>query len=85
MAKVKLNAVFDPETVQLMKASLEDAWDMLGPIEQAKTNKQVLAARILRAAAQGERDAIRLRTRALVQAVPPTVVSPSIVAPGLGE
>jgi hypothetical protein len=82
MASVKLNAVFDPATVQLMKASLEEAWEMLGPIEQAKTNKQTLAVRVLRAAAQGERDPIRLRTWALVRAVPPTIVSPGIVADG---
>ena len=85
MASVKLNAVFDPATIQLMKASLEEAWEMLGPIEQAKTNKQVLAARILHAAARGERDPIRLRTWALVQAAPPTIASSSIVAPDISE
>jgi hypothetical protein len=72
MSPVKIiGAVFDSETILLMKSSLEDAWKHLGPIEQAKTTKSVLAGRILSAAADGERDPIRLRMCALLHVAAP--------------
>ena len=71
MAAVGVNggAVFDHETILIMKSSLDAAWEQLGSVEQAKTSKSVLASRILRAAAQGERDPVRLRTYALLRVV----------------
>jgi hypothetical protein len=54
--------VFDPETVALLRACLDDAWAHLSPIERSNTLKSTLALRILHAAAAGERDPIRLRT-----------------------
>jgi hypothetical protein len=52
MAPTKmLGAFFDAETILIMKASLEEAWEMLGVVEQRNTDKSTLAARILRAAA----------------------------------
>ena len=64
-------AVFDPETLQLLRLSLEDAWAHLDPEQRGQTTKSVLAERILKAAANGERDPIRLRTRALISILPP--------------
>jgi len=63
-------AVFDPETVNILKRSLDDAWSRLTPDQQAQVSRSTLAERILKAAANGERDPIRLRTVALVSIVP---------------
>jgi hypothetical protein len=70
---VNSGAAFDHETILIMKSSLDAAWEQLGSVEQAKTSKSVLASRILRAAAQGERDPVRLRTYALLHVVPPSI------------
>ena len=59
------DASFDPETVGLLKEALDGAWSRLSPHQQALTSRSVLAKRILRAAADGERDPVRLQTRAL--------------------
>ena len=55
-------ATFDPETIEILDRSLEDAWSQLNPDQRAQLSKAVLAERILKAAASGERDPIRLRT-----------------------
>jgi len=57
---------FDPETLTLLREVLDGAWSRLLPDQQAQTSRAVLAERILKAAAEGERDPARLRTRALV-------------------
>jgi hypothetical protein len=57
---------FDPETVSLLRAALADAWDSLGPEQQAMTAQSVLAEGILHLAALGERDPKRLRAAALM-------------------
>ena len=59
-------AHFDPETIQLMRGVLDDAWDALSPGQQRVVPKAYLAERILIAAAKGERDPKRLRARALI-------------------
>jgi hypothetical protein len=51
---------FDPETVTLLRETLDDAWDCLRPHQQATMLKSTLAERILKSAAQGERDPARL-------------------------
>jgi hypothetical protein len=56
---------FDPETIAGLRAVLEDAWEALSPDQQAETSRAVLAERILKIAATGERDRLRLRVRAL--------------------
>jgi hypothetical protein len=56
---------FDPETVTLLRETLDDAWDCLSPALQATMQKTALAERILRSAARGERDRKRLRAAAL--------------------
>lgn len=58
--------VFDPETLDLLKECLENAWSRLGPAQQASTSKMALAERILKAAASGERDPTCLQARALI-------------------
>ena len=58
-------ACFDPETIAVLKAVLEDSWASLRADQQRTTLKTDLAQRILAAAADGERDAIRLREQAL--------------------
>ncbi len=60
---------FDPETVALLKETLEDAWAALRPEQQATMQKTALAERILKSAADGERDRKRLRDAALMDIV----------------
>jgi hypothetical protein len=52
---------FDRETVTLLRTSLDRARASLAPGQQAGTNRSVLAERILKAAAKGERDPDHLR------------------------
>jgi hypothetical protein len=56
---------FDPETVALLRTTLDRTWDSLPAGQRAATNRSILAERILKAAAQGERDPDRLRARAI--------------------
>ena len=63
------NACYDPETIQVMKAVLEESWASLQPDQQRNFVKSDLAQRILAAAAHGERDPLRLREQALATAV----------------
>jgi hypothetical protein len=58
-------AYFDVETVSVLKEILDDAWASLRPEQQATMSKSLLAARILKAAAAGERDRWRLKDAAL--------------------
>jgi hypothetical protein len=67
--------VYDPETVQLLKSVLDDAWANLLPDQQATISRTFLAERLLRAAARGERDPVRLRNHALF-----VVASPALKA-----
>ncbi|MGH6702714.1 MAG: hypothetical protein ACRECG_04850 [Bradyrhizobium sp.] len=61
----KAPARFDLQTVTFLKAILDDAWARLPPERQATTQKTALAERILKTAAQGERDRERLLDAAL--------------------
>jgi hypothetical protein len=61
---------FDPETIDLMRLALDAAWTSLTRDQQASVSRMVLAERILRAAARGERDPVRLRARALFSVAP---------------
>ncbi|MFZ1950549.1 MAG: hypothetical protein WB037_24110 [Pseudolabrys sp.] len=60
-------AYFDLETIALLRETLEDAWASLRPEQRAATFKTTLAERILKSAAQGERDRDRLLDAALVE------------------
>lgn len=59
-------AYFDLETIALLRETLEDAWACLRPEQRATTVKTTLAERILKAAAQGERNRDRLLDAALM-------------------
>ena len=63
MAKVP--AHFDAETIALLKVALDEAWDCLPRKLQATMLKTTLAERILKTAAEGERNCERLREAAL--------------------
>jgi hypothetical protein len=58
---------FDPETIDLLRSVLDEAWESLRPDQQAQQSKSLLAAIILKLAATGERDPIRLRTLAVTE------------------
>ena len=57
---------FDLDTVLLLREALDDAWTSLPPKERATTSKTLLAERILKTAAEGERDPERLIDAALM-------------------
>jgi hypothetical protein len=46
---------FDPDTVALLRTTLDHAWATLSPGQQTVTNRSILAERILQAAARGTR------------------------------
>jgi hypothetical protein len=56
----------DSETITLLREALDDAWACLPPEQRARMQKTTLAVRILKSAAQGERDRKRLRDAALM-------------------
>jgi hypothetical protein len=56
---------FDPETVALLRTTLDGAWASVPLSQRAVTSQSILAERILRAAAEGERDPDQLRARAI--------------------
>jgi len=62
-------AYFDLETVTLLRETLDDAWACLRPEQRATMLKTTLAERILKSAAQGERDRERLLDAALTDLV----------------
>ena len=61
-------AHFDRQTVDALREILDEAWDRLSPELQAVMSKTVLAERILKSAAKGERDRERLIDAALSRA-----------------
>jgi hypothetical protein len=63
--KIPEGGSYDPETITLLRTVLDAAWDALLPEHQARSSKSHLAEHLLKLAAQGERDPVRLRTRAL--------------------
>jgi hypothetical protein len=56
---------FDDETVAMLREILDDAWACLRPAQRATMQKAAMAERILKSAAQGERDRERLLDAAL--------------------
>ena len=57
---------YNPETLNVMRCALEEAWALLSRDNRAKLLKVDMAERILRRAAAGERDPTQLRAAALV-------------------
>jgi hypothetical protein len=60
-------ACLNLNTVALLKDALDDAWASIGPEQKAAMVRTLLAERILKSAAQGERDPVRLREAALAE------------------
>jgi len=59
------SAYFDLDTVALLRETLDDAWASLRPEHRAGMSRTILAERILKCAALGERDPARLLEAAL--------------------
>ena len=59
-------AYFDLETVALLRATLDEAWASVRFDKRATLSRSLLAERILKLAAEGERDPERLLNAALV-------------------
>ena len=59
---------FDLETVALLREVVEGAWASLRPGQRETTSRSLLAERILKSAARGERDPSRLHDDALAVA-----------------
>ena len=53
----------------MLRGVLDEVWDALPPARQARMPKSEMAERILRRAADGERDRARLKAAALLVAV----------------
>jgi hypothetical protein len=57
---------YDPETLTVLRAALDEAWALLPENRKSEAQKSDMAQRILRKAAEGVRDPVRLRASALV-------------------
>jgi hypothetical protein len=57
---------FDIDTVLMLREILDDAWTSLPPQQRTTSSKTLLAQRILKSAAEGERDTKRLFEAALM-------------------
>ena len=64
-------AAFDPDTITLLKEVLLQAEETLPTQHRSSEVRVKLAAGILKAAAEGERDPVRLQKAALVDASVP--------------
>ena len=60
---------YDPETLTMLRGVLDEVWDALPPARQARMPKSEMAERILKRAADGERDRAKLKAAALLVAV----------------
>ena len=58
---MKNYSAYDPETVQLLRTVLDEAWDALQPYYRDQISKSRMAECVLRQAASGERHPRRLR------------------------
>jgi hypothetical protein len=56
---------YSPETIDLLRAVLDETWAKLSPLQQTQLPRSKIADRLLKAAAEGERDPDMLRLRAL--------------------
>jgi hypothetical protein len=61
---------FDPETLSMLKRVFDQSIAALPTALQTPERKSLVASRLLRLAARGERDPVRLRTAALIHAAP---------------
>jgi hypothetical protein len=59
------NTIHDPEVIAVVKLAFEEACRMLPPERDTQSTRASMAECILKAAATGERDPVRLRAQAL--------------------
>jgi hypothetical protein len=59
------NTIHDPEFIAVVKLAFEEACEALPPGRDTQSNRASMAESILKAAAKGERDPVRLRAHAL--------------------
>jgi hypothetical protein len=64
----KAPVYYDPETIALLRETLDDAWTSLRAEKRATISRALMAEGILRAAAKGERNPERLLHAALTVA-----------------
>jgi hypothetical protein len=67
--RMTFKSAYDPETVELLRTVLDQAWNALPPDCRAQISKSRMAECVLRHAATGERHPGRLRFRAIADAV----------------
>jgi hypothetical protein len=67
--RMSIGSAYDPETVELLRTVLDDAWAALQPHYKEQISKSQMAGHLLRHAAAGERHPGRLRFRAIADAV----------------
>jgi hypothetical protein len=60
---------FDPEMITVLSRALEDARTTLPPVVQDSVAEGETASLVLKLAAQGERDPVRLCTYAVLQSI----------------
>jgi hypothetical protein len=60
---------YDPETLTMLRGVLDEVWDALPAGRQARMPKFEMAVRILKRAASGERDPVRLKAAAMLVAI----------------
>jgi hypothetical protein len=58
------NTIYDPEFIALLKLAFEEACGMLPPGRDTQSTRALMAECILKVAATGERDPVRLRAEA---------------------
>jgi hypothetical protein len=61
-------AYYDPETLSFVRRALDDAWAAVPDGSKSNPPKSEMAQRILKQAAEGVRDPVRLRASALIRA-----------------
>jgi hypothetical protein len=69
-------ASYDPETLDVMRRALDQAWALLPEDSKNKFLKIDMADRVLRRAAAGERDPAKLQAAALVGTAPSERTAP---------
>jgi hypothetical protein len=58
-------ALYDPDTLMVLRNALDEAWALLPDNRKSTSQKSDMAQRILKRAAEGVRDPVRLRAAAL--------------------
>ena len=61
-------AHYDPEILTILRTVLDEAWEILPDGSKSQTHKSEMAQRLLKLAADGVRDPVRLRASALISA-----------------